>query len=49
MARCLHCHPHQVTIIAVKPQDTKCGLELSPQMQQWIPRILETVLREIRR
>lgn len=47
MARHLGCGPHHVTIIAIKPQDTQCGLELSPQMQQWMPRLVATILREI--
>jgi hydrogenase maturation protease len=47
MARQLGCGPRHVTIIAVKPQDTRCGLELSPPMQQWMPQIREAVLREI--
>lgn len=47
MARQLRCGPRHVTIIAVKPQDTQCGLELSPQMQQRMPHILEAVLHAI--
>ena len=47
MARGLNCGPCQVTILAIKPQDTRCGLELSPEMRQWLPRIVEAVLREI--
>ena len=39
-ARRLNCSPSQVVILAIKPEDTQCGLELSPAMQQWMPRIL---------
>jgi hydrogenase maturation protease len=47
MAQQLHCCPADVTIIAIAPQDTQCGLELSPQMKQWMPRIIEAVLHEL--
>lgn len=48
MASHLNCSPRHVTIIAVKPKDIRCGLELSSQMKRWIPRIIEAVLREIK-
>jgi len=47
MARRLHCSPSHVVIIAVKPKDIDCGLELSAEMRQWMPRIIEAVLDEI--
>lgn len=47
MARQLNCSPCEVAIVAVRPQDIDCGLELSPEMEQWLPRIIEIVLGEI--
>lgn len=48
MARQLSCGPGDVTVIAVRPRDTECGLELSAEMMQCLPRIIEAVLDEIR-
>lgn len=47
MARQLNCCPRQVIILAVKPQDTQPGLDLSPQVEQSLPQIIDAVLREI--
>lgn len=47
MARHLGCSPLRVVIIAVKPKDIDCGLELSAEMRQWTPRIIAAVLDEI--
>jgi hydrogenase maturation protease len=47
MARQLNCGPRDATILAIKPKDIRCGLGLSAEMQGWVPRIIEAVLREI--
>jgi hydrogenase maturation protease len=47
MASQLNCGPRHVAIIAIKPKDIRCGLELSPQMKQWMPRIIDAVHHEI--
>jgi len=47
MAKHLDCSPRHVTIIAVKPHDTRCGMDASPPMKQRLPRIVEAVLHEI--
>lgn len=44
MARELQCEPYDVTIIAVRPWDTGCGLDLSHEMRQSMPRIIDAVL-----
>ncbi len=40
--------PRETVIIGVEPAELKPGLELSRRLQNRMPRILETVLREIR-
>jgi hydrogenase maturation protease len=47
MARQLNCSPWHVTIIAIKPEDTRGGIGLSPHMKDWMPRIIEAVLHEV--
>ena len=47
MARRLNCGSRDATIIAVKPKDIRCGMELSSEMHGWMPRIIEAVLDEI--
>ncbi len=47
MASHLNCRPAEVAILAIRPKDTGCGLDLSAEMMQWMPRILDAVLEEI--
>jgi len=47
MAGHLKCEPRDVTIIAVKPWDIRCGLELSDEMRRCLPDIVEMVLDAI--
>ena len=47
MARQLNCGPRQVTIIGIKPHDTRCGIGLTAQMTQWLPRVIEAVFDEL--
>ncbi len=47
MAAYLNCGPAEVAILAIRPQDTGCGLELSGEMMRWLPRLLDAVLDEI--
>ncbi len=39
----------EVVIIGVRPFNVECGLELSPQMQKLLPRLIELVLAEVGR
>ncbi|MEN6333843.1 MAG: hydrogenase maturation protease [Phycisphaerales bacterium] len=48
-ARRLKCEPHDVTIIAIRPWDTRCGLELSDDMQRRLPRVIDIVLGAVGR
>jgi hydrogenase maturation protease len=45
----LQCAPRDVTIIAIKPWDIDCGLELSDDMQRCLPRIVDIVLDAVER
>lgn len=45
----LKCAPREVTIIAIKPWDIDCGLELSDDMQRCLPRIVGIVLDAVER
>jgi hydrogenase maturation protease len=47
MARQLGCGPCQVAFIAIRPQDTRPGMELSPQMRHWMPGLINAILNEI--
>jgi len=38
--------PKDIVIIGVQPEDMRWGLELSPELQRRVPRIIEVVLRE---
>ncbi len=48
MARCLGAQPDDVVIFGVKPKEVRCGLELSPPVNQAIPHIIDLILDEIR-
>jgi hydrogenase maturation protease len=48
-ARQLKCEPRDVTIIAVKPWDIDCGLELSDEMQRSLTKVIDIVLDAIER
>ena len=39
--------PEDVVIIGVEPEEVDCGLELSPEIQKLMPKIIEVVLEEI--
>ena len=39
--------PREITIFGVEPQVIKCGVELSPEVEEKIPRLIELVLDEI--
>jgi hydrogenase maturation protease len=47
MTRQLKCQPKEVVIIGVKPKDISCGLGLSDEIADVIPRVIEAVLAEI--
>jgi len=47
MAKQLNCQPKEVVIIGVKPKDISCGVGLSDEITEVMPRIIEAVLAEI--
>ena len=47
MARQLKCHPKKVTIIGVCPKDITPGLELSLEIKELIPKLIDLVMAEI--
>jgi hydrogenase maturation protease len=47
LARALDQSPPQVVIFGIQPKEISWGTELSPEVQASIPRVMETVLREI--
>lgn len=46
MADLLGCMPHQVVIIGIEPQKVDWGMELSPEVADVVPRVIELVLSE---
>ena len=47
LARALGQSPPEMVIIGVQPKEISWGMDLSPEVQASLPRVLETVLREI--
>ena len=47
MAWQLKCHPKKVTIIGVCPKDITPGLELSLEIKELIPKLIDLVMAEI--
>ncbi|MHC4658254.1 MAG: HyaD/HybD family hydrogenase maturation endopeptidase [Planctomycetota bacterium] len=43
-----NCAPEEITIIGVEPDQIDAGLELTEQLEQKIPEIINTVLEEIK-
>jgi hydrogenase maturation protease len=43
----LNCRPKEVVIIGVKPKDLSCGLGLSDEILEIVPKIIEAVRSEI--
>mgnify|MGYP002064536652 CR=1 FL=1 len=48
LARHLDASPEEVVIIGVRPHSVECGLELSVQIRELVPRIIELVLAELK-
>jgi hydrogenase maturation protease len=46
-ARQLGESPHEVIVFGVQPQVVECGLDLSPELARFVPRIIELVLAEL--
>ena len=44
----MNCAPREIVIIGVEPKKINCGLELTEQVRQKIPQIVNTVLEEIK-
>jgi hydrogenase maturation protease len=47
LARQLNVSPPEVVIIGVEPHDVECGLELSPEAERLMPRIIDLVMTEL--
>jgi hydrogenase maturation protease len=47
LAKALAQSPAEVVILGIQPKEISWGMELSPEVQASIPRVVETVLREI--
>jgi hydrogenase maturation protease len=47
MAKQLKCHPEKVTVIGVQPKDISPGLEVSKEIEELIPQIIDMVIAEI--
>ena len=45
--RLIGCKPKETVIIGVEPKELEPGLELSPELQKRMPKIIETVIGEI--
>jgi len=49
MVRQLGCAPQEVVVFGVQPASMDAGLELSPEVAEAIPRVIEAVLEELHR
>ncbi len=47
MTKQLGCAPQDVVVFGIKPKDISCGLELSEQIAESIPKVVELVAAEI--
>jgi hydrogenase maturation protease len=48
LARHLDASPEEVVIIGVRPHSVECGLELSAQIRELVPKIIELVMAELK-
>jgi len=44
----MNCAPKEIVIIGVEPKQVDCGLELTEEVKQKVPAIINTVLEEIK-
>jgi hydrogenase maturation protease len=49
LARRMNAEPDEVVLIGVKPFRVEYGLELTPEMQRLVPRLVDAVLEELHR
>jgi len=47
IAEKMNCAPKEIAIIGIEPKKIDCGLELTDEVKQKIPEIINTVLKEI--
>ena len=47
IAERMNCAPKEIAIIGIEPKEIDCGLELTDEVKQGIPEIINTVLKEI--
>jgi len=47
IAERMNCAPKEIAIIGIEPKKIDCGLELTDEVKQRIPEIINTVLKEI--
>jgi len=47
MSEVMDSRPEEIVIIGIEPKDMSGGLELSPEVEERIPRIIEVVMKEL--
>jgi len=47
MAKQLNCAPQEVVIFGVKPEDIRCGTELSEKMTKVVPKVIDLIISEL--
>jgi len=48
MTRLIGCAPEQVVVFGVRPKEVGCGLDLSKEVSEAVPEVVELVLSELR-
>jgi hydrogenase maturation protease len=48
MSEIVNSKPEEIVVIGIEPKDMSSGLELSPEIEERIPRIIEIVMEEIK-
>ncbi|MDD4890037.1 MAG: HyaD/HybD family hydrogenase maturation endopeptidase [Phycisphaerae bacterium] len=49
MASKLNCLPKQTIVFGIKPKDIRPGLDLSPEIEALVPKVIELALAEVQR
>ncbi|MFI4912168.1 MAG: HyaD/HybD family hydrogenase maturation endopeptidase [Sedimentisphaeraceae bacterium JB056] len=47
MTKLLGCRPQEITCVGIKPASIECGTELTPQIKEAIPHLVNCVFKEI--
>jgi len=48
MSLVMNSRPEEIVVIGIEPKDMSGGLELSPEIEERIPRIIEIVMKELK-